>query len=80
MDLGSLRRRPGQPTTRRDRGECFRCGSATHMVRDCPQPDTRHLRPMGVIRGRAISPDSTTTSRKSLSPTPSQSENGVSLD
>jgi hypothetical protein len=32
----------GQPrSTRKDRGECYRCGSSEHLVRNCPLPDTR---------------------------------------
>jgi hypothetical protein len=34
MDLSLARRT--QPIGRRERGECFRCGSTEHMVRDCP--------------------------------------------
>ncbi|KAJ6103192.1 hypothetical protein N7486_005619 [Penicillium sp. IBT 16267x] len=30
--------------TRRDRGECFRCGAKGHLVRDCPYPDQRPTR------------------------------------
>lgn len=80
MDLGYQRRHPAQPTSRRDRGECFRCGSSAHLVRDCPMPDTRGIRTMGPVRGRSTSPASENSSRKSPSPDPSQSVNGVSLD
>lgn len=45
MDLSSQRRYPAIASggSRRERGECFRCGSQGHLVRDCPQPDTRNL-------------------------------------
>lgn len=46
MDL-SLTRRTRQAfpaTTRRERGECFRCGSTEHLVRDCPHPDNRPVK------------------------------------
>ena len=39
MDLSSYRRGP----TRRERGECFRCGASDHHVRNCKLPDTRPL-------------------------------------
>lgn len=39
MDLSATRR-----STRRERGECYRCGSSSHMVRDCQLPDTRPAR------------------------------------
>ncbi|ODM21688.1 hypothetical protein SI65_02532 [Aspergillus cristatus] len=38
MDLSSAHR---HTTSRRDRGECFRCGSKNHLVRNCPLPDNR---------------------------------------
>lgn len=42
MDLAKQRRSP-PPTgsTRKERGECFRCGSREHRVRECPRPDNR---------------------------------------
>jgi hypothetical protein len=46
MDLSTSRRtsphRHG--STRRERGECFRCGSDKHLIRDCPYPDTRPVK------------------------------------
>ncbi|KKF92157.1 Retrotransposable element Tf2 155 kDa protein type 1 [Ceratocystis platani] len=39
MDL-SLQRR----TARREKGECYRCGSKSHVVAQCPLPDSRQLR------------------------------------
>lgn len=71
MDLSLARR--AQPTGRRERGECFRCGSTEHLVRDCPQPDTRPLRIRSM--NRDLSP-----TRSSRSPSPDRdSAKGVSL-
>ena len=39
MDLSSQRTTTGNG--RKERGECFRCGSKTHLVSRCPEPDTR---------------------------------------
>jgi hypothetical protein len=39
MDLSSQRR--FIPGGRKERGECFRCGSENHRVAACPEPDTR---------------------------------------
>jgi hypothetical protein len=58
MDLSSTRRT--QPDSRRERGECFRCGSTSHQVRDCPQPDNR------LVRARSM-----TTDRRYASASPS---------
>lgn len=80
MDLGYQRRRPTSPISRRDRGECFRCGSSKHLVRDCPMPDTRPVRTMGPMRGRSTSPVSASPSPKSSSPVPSNSVKGMSLE
>ena len=40
MDLSSARRNQTgyQPSGRKERGECFRCGSAQHRVANCPVP------------------------------------------
>jgi len=43
MDL-SLQRNPAA-NGRRERGECFRCGSKNHRVALCPEPDTRPFAP-----------------------------------
>lgn len=37
MDLSSQRRNGG----RRERRECYRCGSSSHFVANCPEPDQR---------------------------------------
>ncbi|KAL2884695.1 hypothetical protein HOO65_100099 [Ceratocystis lukuohia] len=39
-------------TTRREKGECYRCGSKNHLVARCPRPDTRQLRPAALSRSR----------------------------
>lgn len=74
MDLSSSRR----PSTRRERGECFRCGSKGHLVATCPEPDTRPRSRLHTARSaRNGSPDS----YRSVSPpaSPPQSLNGASL-
>jgi hypothetical protein len=43
MDLSS--QRTPMPHGRRERGECFRCGSKSHRVAHCPEPDTRPFAP-----------------------------------
>lgn len=81
MDTSGTRRivspRPG--TTRKDRGECFRCGSADHQVRDCPHPDQRPSKLSGIALGR---PRSSSRGRNRSQPSSSrgQSEKGVSLE
>ncbi|KFA54492.1 hypothetical protein S40293_09985 [Stachybotrys chartarum IBT 40293] len=40
MDL-SNQRRPRNPNYRRENNRCFRCGSSTHHIRSCPEPDIR---------------------------------------
>lgn len=78
MDLGVQRRyQNARPTTRSERGECYRCGSANHLVRDCPLPDSRPVR-MAPVRGRSRS-SSSRNSGKTPSPAPTHSVNGVSL-
>jgi hypothetical protein len=76
MDL-SVQRIP-QPNGRRERGECFRCGSKNHRVALCPEPDTRpHMQARTARTERPSSPDTD----RSLSPPPSltASVNGTSL-
>lgn len=75
---------------RRERNECYRCGSATHLVRDCPQPDLRKtVRASAGLTARTNSPNSWNPHRsptpprgRRLSPqsSPSRSVNGVSLN
>jgi hypothetical protein len=49
MDL-SNQRRPLGPN-RRENHLCYRCGSDTHYIRDCPEPDTRNMQARtGTIR------------------------------
>jgi hypothetical protein len=76
MDL-SAQRTP-RLNGRRERGECYRCGSKDHRVALCPEPDTRPRMQARTARaGRSISPDSD----RSISPLPSPpaSVNGASL-
>jgi hypothetical protein len=40
MDL-SNQRRPRNPNRRKENHQCFRCGSPTHYLRNCPEPNTR---------------------------------------
>lgn len=80
MDLSSTRQ---YTTSRRDRGECFRCGSKDHLVRNCPLPDSR---PVGVrpayLSPRSQSPTSPETAsalQRYRSPSPDLSAKGTSL-
>jgi hypothetical protein len=83
MDLSHQRR-----TSRKEKNECYRCGSANHFVRDCPEPDTRrpaHLRTTAPAGGPlSRSPRRHSHSRYSSSPHSRRSTpgslNGVSLD
>jgi len=81
MDL-SAARQPG--TSRKERGECFRCGSKNHLIRSCPLPDNRpaRLREMHAQEQYSGSPSSSvrTPSPDSVrSPSPDPSAKGVSL-
>ena len=80
MDLSSARR---HTMSRRDRGECFRCGSKDHLVRSCPLPDNR---PVGVrpayLSPRSqspASPEPTSALQRYRSPSPDLSAKGASL-
>lgn len=80
MDLSSARQ---YTTSRRDRGECFRCGSKDHLVRNCPLPDSR---PVGVrpayLSPRSQSPASlepTSALQRYRSPSPDLPAKGMSL-
>jgi hypothetical protein len=95
MDL-SLNRRRSPPTrygtNRRERGECFRCGSREHLIRDCPHPDNRPMKAHAIHPlPRPRSPTSPepavqpamgryeNRSPEPRSPSPLMSTNGVSL-
>ncbi len=80
MDLSNLRR-----NTRRDNGECYRCGSKDHLVARCPQPDTRQLRTAHLPRPASPARSSRTRHRGSRSSSRSShsdgsSKKGVRLD
>jgi hypothetical protein len=85
MDL-SNQRRYQRPSYRRENNQCFRCGSSTHYIRDCPEPDTRPAK----FRHAAItysprhpsrqeSPKSPTSSRSDSHNSQIYQENGASL-
>jgi hypothetical protein len=61
MDLSAQRGPRFVPGGRRERGECFRCGSQSHRVADCPHPDTRPR--LQVRAARPGSPASSSSSR-----------------
>ena len=79
MDLSSQRRRQFIPGTRREKGQCFRCGSSQHLVARCPEPDNR---PRTHIRSTQTFRPGSPNSARSYSPprSPEASINGVSLD
>ncbi|PHH49893.1 Retrotransposon-derived protein PEG10 [Ceratocystis fimbriata CBS 114723] len=54
MDLSHQRR-----TDRREKGECYRCGSKNHLVAQCPRPDTRQLRSAALPSSRPTPPPPT---------------------
>jgi hypothetical protein len=79
MDLSSQRR--FTPGGRKERGECYRCGSKNHRVASCPEPDTRPVSRSRQFHASYIHrPDSPDLAR-SPSPPPSlqDSVNGASL-
>jgi hypothetical protein len=81
MDTSGLRHRrlSRSGTTRKERGECFRCGATDHLVRDCPHPDQRPSKLSGIaLRHPRSSSRGRTRSQPSSSR--SQSENGASLE
>lgn len=59
MDLSASRRPPPgyQPSGRRERGECYRCGSPNHRVANCPLPPPAN-RPAQIRETRAASANS----------------------
>jgi hypothetical protein len=77
MDLSAQYRYRSE--SRKERGECFRCGSKAHRVAACPEPDTRPQRAQlrAARRSRSSSPTSSCPSPKSSH---YRSVNGVSLD
>jgi hypothetical protein len=80
MDTSVNRRPRAYPLrpTRRERGECFRCGATDHLVAVCPEPDLRPAKKTGVSRGRSGSSRSKSKCSHSCS-SHSQSEKGASL-
>lgn len=72
MDLSNQRRSNG----RYERGECFRCGSKEHMIRDCKKPDTR---PTRFRQARLPSPVEARAPSRNSSQAPSHEGNGASL-
>lgn len=72
MDLSAARR---FASTRKERGECFRCGSKEHQVRNCPHPDSRPV----VARPIYASPERSASPESYRSPSPDLSTKGVSL-
>ena len=77
MDLSLQRSTAGNG--RRERGECFRCGSKSHLVSRCPEPDTRNF-----IQARSsqlfITDAPSTDCPDSPSPSVASSTNGTSLN
>jgi hypothetical protein len=85
MDL-SNQRRYNHPNYRKDNNQCFRCGSSTHYLRDCPEPDTRPTKFRHAALTYSPRRHSRQSSPRSLVPNRSDSrnstrhqENGVSL-
>lgn len=79
MDLSNQRRRWG--LNRKDNNLCFRCGSGSHYVRDCPEPDTRGTQFRSAALDRRGSPAnrSPMSSPRRSTPSPDRMKNGVSL-
>lgn len=80
IDLSSTRR---FASSRRERGECFRCGSKEHLIRSCPHPDNRPLKIRPVYSsprsGSPVSPEPAFTPEGYRPPSPDLSAKGVSL-
>jgi hypothetical protein len=67
MDLSSQRN--STPSGRKERGECFRCGSKAHRVAHCPEPDTRlSTQPRPANGSRSPSPPTTYRALRAASP------------
>lgn len=79
MDLSNQRRPP--TLDRQSNNLCYRCGSNSHYIRDCPKPDTRRTQFRSAALDRRGSPAtrSPTLSPRQSSPSPDRTENGVSL-
>lgn len=75
MDLSTSRRPPTgyQPSGRRERGECYRCGSPNHRVANCPLPPPVN-RPAQVKESRFVDSNSykALEYNRTSSPTPSE--------
>ncbi|KAG6989268.1 hypothetical protein FocnCong_v021305 [Fusarium oxysporum f. sp. conglutinans] len=85
MDL-SNQRRYNRPNYRRENNQCFRCGSSTHYLRNCPEPDTRpaKFRHAAIPRSprrysRHSSPRPPISNRSESRDSRKHQENGVSL-
>ncbi|KAF6513618.1 hypothetical protein HZS61_007897 [Fusarium oxysporum f. sp. conglutinans] len=85
MDL-SNQRRYIRPNYRRENNQCFRCGSSSHYLRDCPEPDTRPAKfrhaaiPQSPYRySRHSSPRSPASDRSDSRNSRRHQENGASL-
>ncbi|KAG7002905.1 hypothetical protein FocnCong_v000908 [Fusarium oxysporum f. sp. conglutinans] len=85
MDL-SNQRRYNRPNYRRENNQCFRCGSSTHYLRNCPEPDTRpaNFRHAAIPRSprrysRHSSPRPPISNRSESRDSRKHQENGVSL-
>jgi len=77
MDLSS--QRAFTPSGRKERGECFRCGSKSHRVAQCPEPDTRQF--MQARSSQLYRTDSPSLPRPDSPPASiTESLNGVSLN
>lgn len=64
---------------RRERGECFRCGSKSHLVSRCPEPDTRNF--IQARSSQLFITDAPSADRPdSPSPSVASSVNGTSLN
>lgn len=76
MDLSHQRR-----NTRKENGECFRCGSRSHYVGQCPEPDTRRTRlhAAGTGRSSASSPTAVSPARRSSCDSRSSAGKGARL-
>jgi hypothetical protein len=79
MDLSSQRR--FALGGRKEREECFRCGSKNHRVAVCPEPDNRPLSQFRQFRASYIHRSGSPDSARSVSPfsSPPNPINGINL-